>query len=228
MSRFFHTLVVAGAAISAAACGGKSESHDGGEGATGGAGGSGGTGLGGSAASGGTAAYGGTGGGATAGGGSSGGTVPATGGTGGGGGAGRGGGAGTGGLIVGGGAGGTSGTGVIGPFPEPKFPTSQWDCTNSYMGCVGALGVTAHQLTGDCPVDESLPRSAAYCATDEIYSCMLAVTTLGEAVLVNCQCWTRYDDACAGCISLNHRNGEPVSCTDSLKICECAYTGILR
>jgi hypothetical protein len=96
------------------------------------------------------------------------------------------------------------------------------------MGCVPALGVTAHQLTGDCPLDGTLPRSAADCATDEIYSCMLAVTTLGEAILVNCQCWTGGEYACLGCSSLNHRNGNPVSCTPSLKICECAYTGILR
>lgn len=232
MSRFFHTLVIVGAGISAAACGGQSESHSGGEGADGG-GGSGGTGAGGAAANGGSAASGGTGAGGTAGGGGSGGTI-ATGGTGGGG-AGRGGtsgsggsSAGTGGLVLGGG---TGGTGMKGPFPEPELPTSQWDCTNSFTGCVGVLGVTAHQLTGDCPVDETFPKSAADCASDEIYTCMLAVTATGEALLVNCECMyggSAGDDRCLGCISLRHRNGEPVSCEPSLKICECAYTGILR
>jgi hypothetical protein len=234
MSRFFHTLVVAGAAISAAACAGKSESHDGGEGAAGGAGGSGGMGVGGGAASGGKAAGSGTGGRGTAGSGGSGGSA-GSGGTTGGTGAGRagrgggagvgGGGAGTGGLIIGAG---TGGTGVTGPFPEPKFPTSQWDCSGSYTGCVEALGVSAHQLTGDCPIDATLAQSAADCATDEIFSCMLAVTPLGEALLVNCQCLAGGEDACVGCISLGHRNGVPVSCTPSLKICECAYTGILK
>jgi len=244
MSRFFHTLVVVGAAISAAACGGKSESQGVGEGANGGASGSGGTGTGGNAASGGSSASSGKGGGANGGsanggsanggsGGGDGGTVSTTGGTGGsghGGTSGVGGSnAGTGGIDLGGGSGGKGGMSSTGPFPKPELPTSQWDCTNFYSGCVDALGVTAHQLTADCLVNDSLPKSAADCGVDEIYSCMLAVTVSGDPVLVNCDCWaTGGEDACLGCISLNHRNGEPVSCTPSLKICECAYTGILR
>jgi hypothetical protein len=181
MSRFFHTLVVVGAGISAAACGGKSQSRDGDENAAG----SGGTGA-----------------------------------------AGRAGNGATGGAETGGGAG-TGGMGTTGPFPEPQVPTSQWDCFNSFMGCVDALGVTAHRLTGSCPVDETRPTSAADCATDEIYSCMLAVSVSGEPLLVNCDCWPA-EFACDSCISLDSRNGAPVSCTPTLKICECAYTGILK
>jgi hypothetical protein len=193
MSRFFHTLVIVGAGISAAACGGQSESHSGGEGAEGG-GGSSGKGAGGAPASGGSATSGGTS-------------------------------AGTGGVIL---AGGTGGTGMTGAFPDPELPTSRWDCSNSYSGCADVLGVTAHELTGDCPVDETLPRSAADCASDELYTCMLAVTATGEPLLTNCNCTDRSDEDCGGCWSLKHYNGEPVSCTPSLKICECAYTGILR
>ena len=231
MSRFFHTLVVVGAAISAAACGGQSESHPGGEGATGGSGGSGGTGAGGDSASGGSAASSGSGDGARGGssgtsgtgtGGSGGSILPITGGT-----SGVGGNGGTSGTA----AAGTGGMSTTGPFPEPELPTSQWNCRHSFVSrdCVETLGVTAHQLSEDCPIDETLPKSADYCATDEIYTCVLAVTVSGEPVLVNCDCW-QYSIGypCVGCSSLDLYNGAPVSCEPSLKICECAYTGILR
>lgn len=180
-SRFFHALVVVGAAVSATACGGRSENQPDGEATGGGAGDVGGSG---------TAA------------GSS--------------------------NASGAGGGGTAGTGGRGPFPEPTLPTAQWDCRDSFSGCVDALGVTAHQLTGSCRVNESGPTSAADCPSGGILTCALAVTVSGEPVLVNCECWPGGESACGGCSSLNGRNGTPVSCTPELKICECAYTGILR
>jgi hypothetical protein len=57
---------------------------------------------------------------------------------------------------------------------------------------------------------------------------MLAVTATGEPLLVNCDCTYAGADNCGGCRSLRNRDGAPVSCTPTLKICECAYTGILR
>jgi len=207
-ARFFHALVVVGAAVSATACGGRSEQRPSGEGAGGGTSGNGGD----AAATGGTLANDGSGSGSGAAGAGGAGSAAGEGG--------RAGATST--------AGGKAGAGGIGPFPEAELPTSQWDCASSYSGCVDALGVSAHQLTGSCPVDATRPKSAADCSADEIYSCELAVSVSGEPVLVNCWCQPGVGSPCAGCVSLNHRNGEPVSCAPSLKICECAYTGILR
>jgi len=185
-SRFFHALVVAGAAISAAACGGRSESTSGDDDAGNGAGGSGGTAAGGS-----------------------------------------------GGVGTGGSVGGTD------AFPEPS-PTAQWDCSGAsrgepsdpvgpvHQGCVDVFGVTAERLLQDCPVDPTFPKSAADCTSTELFTCNLAVTVGGDPVLVNCTCEDQSRFGCQVCFALDRRNGPPVSCTPELKICECAYTGILR
>jgi hypothetical protein len=188
--RFFHALVVVGAAISAAACGGKSEGTSGDDTAGNGGGGTGGS-------------LGGTGG--------------------------------TGGDIVLGGMGGTQPTGS---FPEPG-PTAQWDCSGNVPsepgvpladGCFNVLGRTAASLTDDCPVDPTFPKSAAECTSDEIFTCILAVAVDGVPVLVNCTCETLFEgtNTCSYCTSLSRHYGPPASCTPELKICECAYTGILR
>jgi len=219
-SRFFHALVVVGAGISAAACGGKSEGTSGEDGASNGTGGGGGT-----AASGAGTTQGGSGG--SAAGGSTGGSMGGTGGS-------AGGTGGSGSVL-----GGMGGTQPTGPFPDPG-PTAQWDCRGVVPseaggpsvplsdGCVDVLGVTAAHLVDDCPVNPMLAKSAAECTSAEIFTCRLAVTVDGASVLINCDCEMRYEDGCGYCTSLDQRYGDPVSCTPELKICECAYTGILR
>jgi len=206
MSGFFQALVVGGAAISAAACGGQS-AH-----AVDDPGGAGTSGL--------------TGAGATGG-------VGATGGAGAQGGAGSGGvsASGMGGLGAQAGVGvielgGQGGAGGVGPLPDLDA-TAQWNCTGVATGaCVDVLGTTALKLESDCAVDPLRPRSAADCGETQRFSCYLAVTAAGDLTLVNCVCQDGLD--CGICTNPVGRGyGPPAECAGGREVCACAYTGIL-
>lgn len=231
MSRFFHTLVVVGAALSASACGGKSERTLGdddaqsgsggtasGSGAAGGsAGNTGGSGAGGVSTSGGTSGAGGSTSGGTGGAGTGGSSGVSAGGSGGD-------------IMLTGGTGALGGSGAAGAssWPTPG-PTAQWSCGNVNAGCVDVQGKSAMKLTGDCPVDPMLAASPAACSSDQIFTCQLALTVAGETVLTDCFCWDTGGAKCVGCFSVaNNHNGAPLFCDESLNICGCAYTGILR
>lgn len=226
MARFFHALVVAGAAISASSCGGRSSgdgsSGDGDDGGapagTGGTGfsGSGGTGLSGSAGTGAAAGSSGTAGtsGANAGGAGTGGSAAGTSGKSGGGAAGR---AGTGGSTGGGGD----------AFPGPG-PSAQWNCEGNVEGCRDVLETTASRIVGECPVEPDRPMSEADCGQDERFVCYLAVDEGLNPLLVNCLCESKSFD-CNFCTGIGSSGfGEPIRCDDRAKVCACAYTGILR
>jgi hypothetical protein len=237
VARFFHALVVAGAAIASTACGGQSKltvNDEGGSGGTGGGAGKGGTsgnGAGPNVGSGGGSEPGGATSTATGGASSGGGSATVTGGTSAGG---------SSATVTGGSSatvtggtgtmGGTAGAAgkPVGPLPEPG-PTAQWDCRQLTHDCTDVLGTTASVLMTDCPIDPTLPKSQADCESGELFTCNLAVTAGGSPVLVNCDCIEDAPGTCAGCYSLAWTTyGLPVSCSDSLKVCACAYTGILK
>ena len=221
MSRLFHTLVVVGAGLTAAGCGGKSGRIPGGSGASGGA----------------------AGGGATAGAGT-GGSDPGTGGTsdagsGGQAGSGTGGQAGSGaGGQASSGRGGQSGSagqsgggdgGIIGEagspgVPEPG-PETTWDCSGQFGVCLPNQGA----YIGDavCPEDASRPASAEDCATGEVFTCFIAATTNTDTILVNCSCDPAPSDQCEPCVWPDGRTVSQGICSDNTRICPCALTGIL-
>jgi hypothetical protein len=92
------------------------------------------------------------------------------------------------------------------------------------------LGTTATVLTGDCVVDPTRPKTAADCSAVGLFSCSLAVNAAGEALLVNCECVPgNYSCETYDCRALfNYRNGPPAACDGVSRVCECAYTGILK
>ncbi|HEX6273095.1 MAG TPA: hypothetical protein VFZ53_08650 [Polyangiaceae bacterium] len=193
MSRLFQALVVAGAAISASACGGKSSevANDDDDGNP----------MGGSSGASGAAPTGG---------------ASPTGGVGG--------------AAPTGGMAGTSTGGTGGPVLPAPGRGAQWDCSLATPdpACVSVLGTTASSIPEECPVDATRPRTAADCASGELFTCVLGVTPSSELLLVNCYCQPSSAYSCESCTNLAHLHGEPAFCDGVTKVCACAYTGILR
>ena len=213
MARFFHALVVAGAAISA--CGGRSErvADDDGAGPSGGSAGSSNDGESGKAGSPGTAGTS-----------NMAGAGNATSTTGGSANAGAGG-SGQAGTILIGGSNSSAGAGA--DLPEPG-PSAQWNCEGHIGGCEDVLGTNATLLTSPCTLEPERPASAEDCGTDELFTCNLALRE-GTPLLVNCTCQTREEYICSSCTGIGtYRYGEPILCDTQHKVCGCAYTGILK
>jgi hypothetical protein len=207
MARLFNALVVVGSGISAAACGGQSvaqEENDGGRAGNDGRAGAGGAGN-------------------DAGGASGAGTAGT-----GAGGAGNGGlgGAGSSGAASGAGNGAASGDGTGGT--GSVTPNAQWNCSGYYDVCEAVNGTTAARLTSPCPLEPDRPTTAEDCGANQRLTCYQA-TLDGNLGLVNCECADTFDNFCSWCTGIDYgAYGDPASCDDQLKVCACAYTGILR
>lgn len=203
MSRFFHSLVVMGAAISASNCGGKAREGtlrniDG----VAGSGGS--TGAGGHSATGGARVGGFRGDGGRASGGAMG----------------------SGGPLAAGGYAVDDAGGVF--LPDPGT-LAQWSCEGLFAGCsYSADAVSRRQLLNQaCPVDRIRPRSAADCPIDQVFQCRGAVWSSTQTpIAVECECVPASD---AGCFCQVPVYGEvPAVCTERERLCGCALTVILH
>jgi hypothetical protein len=199
MSRLFHTLVVFGAGAALSGCGGQTRDSTNIAGPNGGGAG----GAGGETGAGGIS--------------SSGGRIaqggnPATGGT-----------VGTGGAML----------------PDP--PTlAQWSCETLFQDCTSlntAGGTTmGFLLNSPCPIDPKRPRTPADCTG--WFECDLA-SFQGTSVAVDCHCVPVDPNGCnqpsglSPCDALTSQpwyrlSRQTDSCVDPVKLCGCAYTGILR
>ena len=113
-------------------------------------------------------------------------------------------------------------------------PSAQWNCEGLGATCqTGTSGPyaglgTAVLLTKDCPVEANRPRQVSDCAEGEELLCHLAVDTEGKQKLVNCECEPVDDAGCTQCVSITGQTVGALGCRDGIKICPCAFTGILR
>lgn len=221
MHRLFHTLVVCGAGLTLAHCGGKSstDADDDGADDSGGSAGSG-------SSSGGVKPGSGTGGSSTADGGKAAGGSTSPGGRGGAGGSVGAGGVSTGGVSTGG-VGGTNAMGGMGGL-APTGPTERWTCT--IEGCFGALTGPA-----GCTVDPDRPEGPSDCEDGELFACVAAWLSDGSEVRVNCECVPLPpDDEPCPCPSTTGTScaAEPPfereACAAGESVCSCALTCILK
>jgi hypothetical protein len=217
-SRLFHTLVVVGAGLAAAHCGGESVTHGekddagsaGGPQPTGGRGGAGGT-TGGNVGAGQGGITSTTGGSSGAG---SGGVIALSGGTG---------------VGAAGGAAGAGGSEI----PPDASVTAQWDCRGLVTSCDYTSGLLAGygygvQVAESCAVDPSRPRGPDDCEPGAQFLCQLAVTARGSQFPVNCECVVD-DSNCGPCMSLSSGNRvSAIRCDEGVTLCPCAFTGILK
>jgi hypothetical protein len=201
MHRLFHSLVVCGAGLTLAHCGGKSTDDEGDTergGSGSGASASGGSQPGGSGASAGSPSRGGSGGydpGGVAG------SLSATGGTG-------------------------NIAGIGGSPPQPDGPTEQWACVFSEQWC-GSYDPTIVPLL-DCKRDTARPVSQDDCPPDTRFSCMNGYVN-AEVVPFQCDCVAITPGTC-GCPELDadcFRGSPPNECPDT-SFCGCVYTCILK
>lgn len=122
-----------------------------------------------------------------------------------------------------------AGTGQLDPGPS-----AQWNCEGMGTTCqTGTSGPyaglgTALLLTKDCPVEADRPRQVSDCSEGEEMLCHLAVDTEGKQKLVNCECEPVDDAGCTQCVSITGQTVGALGCRDGIKICPCAFTGILR
>ncbi len=199
-SRLFHTLVVVGAGLAAAHCGGESVTH----GETDDAGSAGGPQP--------------TGGSSGAGGGSSGagsgGVIALSGGTG---------------VGAAGGAAGAGG-GEIPPDAsvtaqwDCRGLVMSCDYTSGPLAGYG-YGV---EVAESCPVDPSRPRGPDDCEPGAQFLCQLAVTARGSQLPVNCECVVD-ESMCGPCVSLSSGTKvSAIRCDEGVTLCPCAFTGILK
>lgn len=223
MSGLFHTLVVYGAAVSLAGCGGnvssgtnQSGTPDGNEGRDGGnSEGAGSGGAGSSRAAGGVANAGAASGGASS----------------------KGGASSNGGVTLdpsSGGAPAAGGTPGAGGLIEPPNKLSdfdprdlaQWDCSEQFTDCSGGAFVIESPA---CPADTTRPRQPSDCSPDEWFECLRANTGPSSAtVYVNCACVPMADGTCMPCAYDFGRVGvDSATCEGQRKVCDC-FTGILR
>jgi hypothetical protein len=107
----------------------------------------------------------------------------------------------------------------------PAKPTERWSC--SQYDCASDVLVASES----CLVAANRPASVDECDSREFFACM-AASMDGSEVRANCECVPRpandADCPCpfdSGCL-----NGEPYpgECSDSVSICRCASTCILK
>jgi hypothetical protein len=121
-------------------------------------------------------------------------------------------------------------------IPDPTF--AQWSCETLFQDCTQVPGsnVPRFLLNGPCPVDPKRPRTPADCAG--WFECDLA-SFQGTPLAVDCHCVPIDPDGCqhpfglSGCDALTsdiwyRLSRQTGSCADPVKLCGCAYTGILR
>lgn len=124
-------------------------------------------------------------------------------------------------------------SGAAGGLPDPG-PSAQWNCEGVSGGCVSGTsgpyaGVgTALLVTKDCPVESNRPRQASDCGEGEEMLCHLAVDAEGKQKLINCECEPVDDAGCTQCVSITGQTVNALLCRDGIKVCPCAFTGILR
>jgi hypothetical protein len=137
-----------------------------------------------------------------------------------------------GGRVANGGNIGTGGTMI----PDPTF--AQWSCETLFQDCSQAPGsnIPTFLLDTPCPIDPKRPRDPHDCP--EWFECDVA-SFQGTLVTVDCHCVPVDPDGCQHPVGLSacealtsdtwyRLSRQTGSCIDPVKLCGCAYTGILR
>jgi hypothetical protein len=110
---------------------------------------------------------------------------------------------------------------------------SQWTCPTKPDFCsevviAGAPYMDGYILSQPCPSDPTRPRTEADCAANQWFTCQVAVW-MAQPIAVNCECTPKTSADCDyfdGCFHL--ANPVATTCTEHSKLCGCAYTGILK
>jgi hypothetical protein len=109
---------------------------------------------------------------------------------------------------------------------------SQWNCPVEAGRCARVsiegpnLVAEGYVIDQACPVDPRQPHAATDCAADQSFACLIGVW-MGQPIAVNCQCAPNTEAGCSidGCNGFNRPSA--VTCLEHTKLCGCALTGIL-